>query len=168
MMKNHSFTQFRPSALRIIGLLMMTAGLAIIFSFNLRSSFLTEKKEKPQAPSEESITEESNADESIISDYEENTETARKVSAKGMPYILIGGILIMGGIPMFFVPYDDKGLYLRSKKERKKKEDEEPAETDPEFDYPDDDYDFIVRKETYELLHKQQLENIRNKNSKQN
>ncbi|MBP7188054.1 MAG: hypothetical protein KBA55_15135 [Ruminococcus sp.] len=163
MMKNHSFTQFRPSALRIIGLLMITAGLAIVFSFNLRSSFLTEKKEKPQAPSEESIT-----DESIISDYEENTKTARKVSAKGMPYILIGGILIMGGIPMFFVPYDDKGLYLRSKKERKKKENEEPAEIDPEFDYPDDDYDFIVRKETYELLHKQQLENIRNKNSKQN
>ena len=95
MMKNHSFTQFRPSALRIIGLLMMTAGLAIIFSFNLRSSFLTEKKEKPQAPSEESTTDESTDGESIISDYEENTETARKVSAKGMPYILIGGILLL-------------------------------------------------------------------------
>ena len=165
MMKNHSFTQFRPSALRIIGLLMMTAGLAIIFSFNLRSSFLTEKKEKPQAPSEESTTDESTDGESIISDYEENTGTARKVSAKGMPYILIGGILIMGGIPMFFVPYTDKGIWLRRKKERKKKE--EPVESDPEFDYPDDDYDFIIRRETYELLHKEKLEKIRNKHDKQ-
>ena len=82
-----------------------------------------------------------------------------------MPYILIGGILIMGGIPMFFVPYTDKGIWLRRKKERKKKE--EPVESDPEFDYPDDDYDFIIRRETYELLHKEKLEKIRNKHDKQ-
>ena len=67
---------------------------------------------------------------------------------------------------MFFVPYTDKGIYLRSKKDRRKKKEEEP-EKDPEFDYPDDDYDFIIRRETYELLHKEQLENIRKKRNKE-
>lgn len=155
MMKKHSFTQFRPSALRVAGLLMMTAGLVIIFSFNLRNGYSSEQNDRQEMSSEVSI----------ISEYEEKTETAREVSAKGLPYLLLGGILIMGGIPMFFVPYTDKGIWLRRKKERKKKE--EPVESDPEFDYPDDDYDFIIRRETYELLHKEKLEKVRKKHDKQ-
>lgn len=155
-MKNHSFTQFRPSALRVTGLLMMIAGLVLIFRFNLDNRDISEHSGGNEMSSEVSI----------ISEYSEKTETARDTAAVGLPYLLIGGILIMGGIPMFFVPYTDRGQYLRRRKERKKKEEEVP-ETDPEFDYPDDDYDFIIRKETYELLHKEQLENIRKKHEKQ-
>lgn len=157
MMKNHSFTQFRPSALKVVGLLMIISGIALIFGFDLKNKDLA----KPVDTEEPA----SSAEVSIISEYQEKTENARKASAAGMPFLTIGGILILGGIPVFFVPYTDKGVYLRRKKERKKK-DAEP-EKDTEFDYPDDDYDFIVRRETYELLHKEQLENIRNKRNKQ-
>lgn len=158
MMKKHSLTQFRPSTLRIAGLLMIISGLALIFSFDLKN------KELAQTGGSEETT--STTEVSIISEYSEKTENAREVSAAGLPFLTIGGILILGGIPMFFVPYTDKGVYLRRKKDRKKKEEEVP-EADPEFDYPDDDYDFIIRRETYELLHKEQLENIRKKHDKQ-
>lgn len=156
-MKNHSCTQYRPSFLRVMGLLMIVSGLAIIFSFDMKS------KEIAKSDSSEEVS--ATSEVSIIDDYCERTEHTREASAASLPFLTIGGILILGGIPMFFVPYTDKGIYLRRKKERKKKDEE--TEKDPEFDYPDDDYDFIVRKETYELLHKEQLENIRNKRNKQ-
>ena len=154
MMKNHSYTQFRPSALKIVGLLMIISGIGLIFGFNIKNKELPQKENTEEPVSTMEV--------SIIDEYQEKTEHAREVSAAGTPLLTIGGLLILGGIPMFFVPYTDKGIYLRKKKERKKKEEEVPAK-DPEFDYPDDDYDFIVRRETYELLHKEQLENIRKK-----
>ena len=156
-MNNQSYTRFRPSAVRMAGLIMIIAGLALIFSFGLKNKY-PEKKSNSEVPA-------SNAEVSIISEYSENTEKVRDISSAGLPFLIIGGILIMGGIPTFFVPYTDRGIYLRRKKERKKKEEEIP-ESDPEFDYPDDDYDFIIRRETYEMMHKQQLEDIRRKREK--
>ena len=158
MMKNHICTQYRPSFLRVMGLLMIVSGLAIIFSFDMKS------KEIAKSDSSEEVS--ATSEVSIIDDYCERTEHTREASAASLPFLTIGGILILGGIPMFFVPYTDKGIYLRSKKDRRKKKKEEP-EKDPEFDYPDDDYDFIIRRETYELLHKEQLENIRKKRNKE-
>ena len=118
------------------------------------------KKELP----DKSITDE---DLQEYAEMQEDMKT-RWNNALRIPMVILGGVLILASIPLFYAPYDDKGLKLRwkIKKREKTADDDDENLKDPEFDYPDDDFDFIIRREIYELLHKEQLENIRKKRNK--
>jgi hypothetical protein len=110
-----------------------------------------------------------NTSDDDLREYAEMQEdmNTRRSNALRIPMTVLGGILILASIPLFYAPYDDKGLKLRWKiKRHEKSGDDDENLKDPEFDYPDDDFDFIIRRETYELLHKEQLENIRKKRNR--
>ena len=54
----------------------------------------------------------------------------------------------MFSIPMFYLPYDNKLIFLRQR--RKRKEENEESEELP--DYPEDDYDYILTREKRQEL----------------
>ncbi|MBR1592615.1 MAG: hypothetical protein IJ666_06370 [Ruminococcus sp.] len=156
-MKDKGYWKFRLSFSQILGIILIFAGLFMIWYFGVETA--GRKK-----ISDESITDED------IQEYIEMQEdiNARQNETLRIPMVILGGVFILASVPLFYAPYDDKGLRLRWKirKHERPEDDNDENLKDPEFDYPDDDFDFIIRRETYELLHKQQLENIRNKRKK--
>ena len=91
--------------------------------------------------------------------------TTRISSAAAVPIIVIGGILMLAGLPCFFAAYSDKGYELR----RSTKEDAEEYSRlkDDEFDYPDDDYDYILDDDVRKRLIKERDKKIKEKLKRQ-
>lgn len=156
-MKDKGYWKFRLSFSQIFGIILICAGLFMIWYFGIET---VKKKELP----DKSITDE---DLQEYAEMQEDMKT-RWNNALRIPMVILGGVLILASIPLFYAPYDDKGLKLRWKIKKREKlaDDDDENLKDPEFDYPDDDFDFIIRREIYELLHKEQLENIRKKRNK--
>lgn len=156
-MKDKGYWKFRLSFSQIFGIILICTGLFMIWYFGIET---VKKKELP----DKSITDE---DLQEYAEMQEDMKT-RWNNALRIPMVILGGVLILASIPLFYAPYDDKGLKLRwkIKKREKTADDDDENLKDPEFDYPDDDFDFIIRREIYELLHKEQLENIRKKRNK--
>ncbi|MBP3760382.1 MAG: DUF3899 domain-containing protein [Ruminococcus sp.] len=156
-MKDKGYWKFRLSFSQIFGIILICTGLFMIWYFGIET---VKKKELP----DKSITDE---DLQEYAEMQEDMKT-RWNNALRIPMVILGGVLILASIPLFYAPYDDKGLKLRwkIKKREKPADDDDENLKDPEFDYPDDDFDFIIRREIYELLHKEQLENIRKKRNK--
>ena len=156
-MKDKGYWKFRLSFSQIFGIILICTGLFMIWYFGIET---VKKKELP----DKSITDEE------LQEYAEMQEDmkTRWNNALRIPMVVLGGVLILASIPLFYAPYDDNGLKLRwkIKKREKPTDDDDENLKDPEFDYPDDDFDFIIRREIYELLHKEQLENIRKKRNK--
>ena len=119
---------------------------------NQKSSVLPE-----QETSEES---DDIADEALRDEERLRENNIKNTASSSIPVLIIGALMTFAGVPMFYKPYVDKGIKLRRQRKNRK---EEIPDKDPEFDYPDDESNFILRRETYELLHKEQLENIRKK-----
>lgn len=151
----------RLSAMQIFGTAVMAVGLLIIVISGIRSV------KKPYSDFKESHTSYIEFDEDYESELSE-----KKVAIEGrdnrISILFCGALLIFAGVPFFYMPYTDGGLILRMKNKKKDSQDENEEEiaSDPEFDYPDNDFDFIIRREIYELNHREQLENIRKKHSK--
>jgi hypothetical protein len=156
-MKDKGYWKFRLSFSQIFGIILICTGLFMIWYFGIET---VKKKELP----DKSITDE---DLQEYAEMQEDMKT-RWNNALRIPMVILGGVLILASIPLFYAPYDDKGLKLRRKIKKREKpaDDDDENLKDPEFDYPDDDFDFIIRREIYELLHKEQLENIRKKRNK--
>ena len=149
-MKDKGYWKFRLSFSQIFGIILICTGLFM-------------KTTKQKIP-DKSVTDE---DMQEYIEMQEDMKT-RWNNTLRIPMVVLGGVFILASVPLFYAPYDDKGLKLRWKLKKHEQPEEEDDENlkDPEFDYPDDDYDFIIRRETYELLHKEQLENIRKKRKK--
>ena len=156
-MKDKGYWKFRLSLSQIFGIIIICTGLFMIWYFGIGTA---KQKKLPE------IT----AEDEDLQEYEEMQADimARYRETLRIPMTVLGGILILASVPLFYAPYDDRGLKLRWKLKKHEKPDEDDEENlkDPEFDYPDNDFDFIIRRETYELLHKEQLENIRKKRKK--
>ena len=155
-MKDKGYWKFRLSFSQIFGIILICTGLFMIWYFGIETT-------KQKIP-DKSVTDE---DMQEYIEMQEDMKT-RWNNTLRIPMVVLGGVFILASVPLFYAPYDDKGLKLRWKLKKHEQPEEEDDENlkDPEFDYPDDDYDFIIRRETYELLHKEQLENIRKKRKK--
>lgn len=60
-----------------------------------------------------------------------------------------GGICLIVSIPCFCTPYSEYSLRLFR---RKRKNDNITEQAETEFDYPDDDFDYILDEETRKIL----------------
>ena len=155
-MSNGSEHRFEFNAVRITGLLLIVLGMAFIVFFGINMN-----QKSSNIPEQETADESDDiADEALRDEERLRENNIKNTASSSIPMLIIGALMTFAGVPMFYKPYVDKGIKLR--RQRKKRKEEIP-DKDPEFDYPDDESNFILRRETYELLHKEQLENIRKK-----
>lgn len=139
-MKN--FLQHRHSPLKICGAVSMILGFILLFSVCTLPSSARNKSDSPVLE----ISAENEAEE-----LEQDIEFTQKVKDNGLktvPLLFIGGFLILFSIPMFYLSYDNKTIFLR--KRRKRREENENDEELP--DYPDDDYDYVLTREKRQEL----------------
>lgn len=155
--------RYEFSAMRSFGYLLLGLGTALIIVSGVM--YVRQKDALHSGGNEYSYDEDDEITDDALSDEEKLRSASGKDTDRSFAaFPFIGALMILAGVPLMYRPYADKGMRLRRR--RRKKRTEEIPQSDPEFDYPDDDYDFIIRRETYELLHKQQLENIRKKHSR--
>ena len=138
----NDFLQHRHSPLKICGVVSMILGFILIFSVCTLPSYARKSKNAPV----QEITAENEAEE--LEQDIELTEKVKDTSLKTVPLLFIGGFLIMFSIPMFYLSYDNKTIFLRRR--RKRREENEDDEELP--DYPDDDYDYILTREKRQEL----------------
>lgn len=60
-----------------------------------------------------------------------------------------GGICLIISVPCFYMPYSEYSLRLFR---RKHKDNDTSEQTETEFDYPDDDFDYVLDEETRKIL----------------
>lgn len=60
-----------------------------------------------------------------------------------------GGICLIISVPCFYMPYSEYSLRLFR---RKHKDDDTSEQAETEFDYPDDDFDYVLDEETRKIL----------------
>lgn len=137
---------FRIPFLHIFGIVIIITGV-----FLLWNAFNDPAHKKPELPEDISSSEEE--DDDIETYYSAVRERAG--SAKRIGTAIIGGMLILGAVPVFYVPYTSSIFkFRRSKKEdadkRKSEESESENETEDEFGFPDD----IVIKRNEELINR--------------
>ena len=145
-----SRSRMKLSFLQILGMIMMTAGLGL-FIFTGANAVMSKNKhhssseisannndaqEKPPASSESS------------SEYNEDAQKpSSHLLTSSLTRLTVGGLLILFAVPLFYAPKAESvpchnGGY----------DDDEDDETDSEFDYPDDDFDYILDEEIRQRL----------------
>lgn len=141
---------FRVPLLHIFGIVVIIAGF-----FLLWSAFNDPSRTKPQLPGDNSSAEEDEDDiGSCYSGIRERTGSAKRIGTA-----IIGGMLILGAVPVFYVPYTSSIFkFRRSKKEDadKRKSEESESESENE-DETEDEFGFaenIVIKRNDELIQK--------------
>ena len=154
-----NYTKIRVSVTQLLGMLLMCAGLVIIIAagagaYRNASDKLTDKNEKYMAEDIEATLSEEDAlyEEGVLIDTQENASESRS-SMSVMPLLLLGGIMILASVPLFYTSYNDKGLWLRLRTKHDYEDtlaDED--DIDDEFDYPTDDYEYILDDEIRERL----------------
>lgn len=62
---------------------------------------------------------------------------------------ITGGICLIVSVPCFYMPYSEYSMRLFR---RKRKNDDITEQAETEFDYPDDDFNYILDEETRKIL----------------
>ncbi len=122
---------YKMSFSHILGILLIIAGLILIFSADI-----SVKRDRNK-------TETSTAQETEIAPPE------RPDIMKQFSLAVTGGICLIVSVPCFYMPYSEYSVRLFRRK-RKNEDISEKAET--EFDYPDDDFDYVLDEETRKIL----------------
>ena len=151
-----NYTRVRISVPQLLGMLLMCAGLIIIVAagagaYKNATDSLTENNEKYLAEDIEATLSEEEAfgnDEDAWADSQEQVKES-KGNMSVLPLLMIGGIMILASVPLFYTSYTDKGLWLRlrTKHEYDDSLDDDEEYIDDEFDYPTDDYEYILDDE---------------------
>ncbi len=115
----------------ILGILLVIAGLILIFSADI------------------SVKRDRNRTETSIAQETEIAPPERPDSMKQLSLAVTGGICLIVSVPCFYMPYSEYSLRLFRRK-RRNEDTSEQAET--EFDYPDDDFDYVLDEETRKIL----------------
>lgn len=68
---------------------------------------------------------------------------------KSLLSAITGGLCLIVAVPCFYMPYSEYSLQLFR---RKRKNDNITERAEAEFDYPDDDFDYILDEETRKIL----------------
>lgn len=122
---------YKISFSHILGILLIIVGLILIFSADI-----SVKRDRNR-------TETSTAQETEIAPPE------RPDNMKQLSLAITGGLCLIVSVPCFYMPYSEYSLRLFRRK-RRNEDTSEQAET--EFDYPDDDFDYVLDEETRKIL----------------
>ena len=156
-----NFPWFRLPIAQIFGVLLIICGFVLMFSFGIckigkqagHSSSAYSDTDSPDSY-------ETEEDDAVI-DYAEEYRAARYRAAAilRIPLVVLGGILIIAAVPLFYTPHADRVPKYRTSY----REDNDEDETDSEFDYPDDDFDFVLDPELRKRLIKERKRRIAEK-----
>lgn len=145
--------KIRLSGIQLTGLFLIVAGLLLLMGSGA-CAIKQSRKSAQQRMTETEVSEE----EDIPDSEPAPGQAAKKEISLTMPMVAFGGVMILAGIPCFYLPHAEGG------KRRRKYEDEDDGEPeDEEFDYPDDDFDFILDDEIRDKLIAERAEKIRAK-----
>ncbi len=122
---------YKISFSHILGILLIIAGLILIFSADI------------------SVKRDINKTETSTVQETEIAPPERPDSIKQLSLAIMGGICLIVSVPCFYMPYSEYSLRLFRRK-RRNEDTSEQAET--EFDYPDDDFDYVLDEETRKIL----------------
>ena len=115
----------------IWGILLILAGLIFIFLADI------------SVKNERNCAEMSTIQETAIAPPE------RTVNTKQLSLAVTGGLCLIVSVPCFYMPYSEYSLRLFRRKHRT---DDTAEQTETEFDYPDDDFDYVLDEETKKIL----------------
>lgn len=115
----------------IWGILLILAGLIFIFLADI------------------SVKNERNCAETSTTQETEIEPPEKTDNMKHLSLAITGGLCLIISVPCFYMPYSEYSLRLFR---RKRKNDDIPEQTETEFDYPDDDFDYILDEETRKIL----------------
>lgn len=115
----------------IWGILLILAGLIFIYSADI------------------SVMNDRNHAETSTAQETEIAPPERPDNTKQLSLAITGGLCLIFSVPCFYMPYSEYSLRLFRRKRRNDDTDEQ-AET--EFDYPDDDFDYVLDEETRKIL----------------
>ncbi|MBR2283176.1 MAG: hypothetical protein IJ874_01990 [Ruminococcus sp.] len=160
-----NFPWFRLPAAQVFGVLLIICGFLLMFRFgyyearkaNEYSSSGYSDADIQDSSQDSSQTTDSDADEDSMEAY--RGVRARTAAILRIPLVVLGGILIIAAVPLFYVPYVDRAPKYRTRYS----EEEEEDETDPEFDYPDDDFDYVLDKDVRKRLIKERNRRVTEK-----
>lgn len=122
---------YKMSFSHILGILLIIAGLILIFSADI------------------SVKRDINKTETSTAQETEIAPPERPDNIKQLSLAVTGGICLIVSVPCFYMPYSEYSLRLFR---RKRKNDDISEQAETEFDYPDDDFDYIIDEETRKIL----------------
>ncbi len=157
-MKKDDTYRFRFSFMQLSGMILIILGITLMTASAIRGKAI----KKAVIREYEELCEEEDMDADML--RIEAERQSRIKAADEVHKTIIGGLIVILGAPLFYSPFADwERSFRRSRKsdaERRKKE------KDSEFDYPDDEFDFVLDKEVREQLIRERDENIRKKKEK--
>ncbi len=131
--------RFFLSVTQILGIILMVTGLAMLFGFGLAAYRCVDiDMQSALAARQDEIDAGISID--IIED--EIVSEGRIRAAAKLPFLLLGGILIIASVPLFYAPYSD-GIVIHKRRET---EPEQPRDTvfdDEGYVPPEDDLSYI-------------------------
>lgn len=146
--------RFRPSAFQIFGVLLIAAGAAVLVRTGINAVKYSAAEDGDPAVYDEASEDGTSAADSG-EEEQQAVMTARGSGFSAAPCLWLGAGLILCGVPFFYIPHGEEFRFRR----RKRRKDDEVHE-DKEFDYPDDEFDFVLDEETREKLLEEKFRKI--------
>lgn len=115
----------------IWGILLILAGLIFIYL------------------ADTSVRNDRNRDETSTTQETEIAPPERPDNMKQLSLAITGGLCLIFSVPCFYMPYSEYSLRLFR---RKRRNDDTAEQAETEFDYPDDDFDYVLDEETRKIL----------------
>ena len=119
----------RISISHIIGIFLIIAGIILILSADISVK----------------------RDVNKINTSSEIVQPEKDDKIKSISLAVKGGMCLIVSVPFFYMPYCEYNYSLFRRK-RKKEEKENTEQAEKEFDYPDDDFDYIIDEKTRHIL----------------
>ncbi|MBQ8927610.1 MAG: hypothetical protein IJ055_04955 [Oscillospiraceae bacterium] len=139
MKRQETYIRFPLTLSQILGILMLIAGLWLLFGSGLQAYRAVTRDPEEQLWQHEEELEAGVPQETVL---EEIRLANRRQAMWRVPLVLFGGILTAAAPPLFYAPYAEGLIRLRHR--RRKEEDEEVWFVDEAYDYPDDEFDYII------------------------
>lgn len=118
----------------ILGILLIITGLIFIFSADV------------------SVKNNRNRTETETAQEIEIAPPEKTLNTKTFSLAVTGGLCLIVSVPCFYAPYSEYSLRLFRRRRRKDDTAEQIEQAETEFDYPDDDFDYVLDKETRKIL----------------
>ena len=96
-----------------------------------------------------SVKNEINCTETSTTQETEIAPPEKPDNMKQLSLAITGGLCLIISVPCFYMPYSEYSLRLFR---RKRRTDDTAEQTETEFDYPDDDFDYVLDEETRKIL----------------
>ena len=154
MKRRDSYIELSLTGMQAAGIVLMLIGLLLLFGCGLTAyrHAVSDPREELEQHREE--IEAGTDPEMILTEIERQN---RLKAAYLIPWVVLGGILVISSVPLFYKPSSD-GIRIRRRRHR-----EDDAEQfqliDEEYDYPDDDFDYILDENIRSRLLREQQEN---------